>query len=51
MKLVRNNTSIEFFLKSSPSSLGSTDGLPKVSLKKLDAYQRALLIGSNIDEE
>jgi hypothetical protein len=31
--------------------LASTDGLPKVSLKKLDAYQRALLIGSDIDEE
>lgn len=31
--------------------LGSTDGLPKVSLKKLDAYQRALLLGMDPDEE
>ena len=31
--------------------LGSSEGLPKVSLKKLDAYQRALLLGTDPDEK
>jgi len=25
--------------------------LPKISLEKLDAYQRALIIGTNVDDE
>jgi len=25
--------------------------LPKISLEKLDAYQRALIIGTNVDDD
>jgi hypothetical protein len=32
-------------------SLESKTDLPRVSLKKLDAYQRALLVGIDIDDE
>ncbi|CAF3629932.1 unnamed protein product [Rotaria socialis] len=48
--LVQNNCTLTHWSTELTES-SSYENLPKVPLEKLDAYQRALIIGTNIDDE
>ncbi|CAF0915076.1 unnamed protein product [Rotaria sp. Silwood1] len=48
--LAQNNCTLTHW-STELTEASSTFNLPKISLEKLDAYQRALIIGTNLDDE